>query len=426
MRQTRNLWKSVPIALAMMTLAGDASAEALTIEFAYSRPKNFKTVVGEVVKRFEAENPGIRISVRPPSRNYESLVQDMLRASMVGQDLPDVALHGLHRVRLLNERGLVVPLDSFMAAEPDWPSLGYLPAMQRLGRHDGRHYALSFGVSTMVVHYNLDLVEKAGGDRGNLPTTWPQMLALADKINGLGDDIGGIFWYYYKSNNNFTYQTLLQGFGGAMMSPDDREIAFDSPAGMRALNLVRDIGKAGMVDVRDAQAVQSFSAGKLGIYLSSSSRIGRLSRAAGDKFRYAAGPLPVPVASSSFPAGGAGLILHAQDPAKQRAAWEFIKFAAGPVGQTIMVRNTGYMPGNAIAIERPDLLGDFYAANPNYKAPILQLPRVSRFYTFPGENSIKIPTVIRDHLYAVVTLRRTPAEVMPDMVADVARLLPKN
>jgi multiple sugar transport system substrate-binding protein len=32
-----------------------------------------------------------------------------------------------------------------------------------------------------------------------------------------------------------------------------------------------------------------------------------------------------------------------------------------------MARHTGYLPGNRIAITTPDLLGDFYAGQPNFQ-----------------------------------------------------------
>ncbi len=433
MRVTSLISKSGLLAVAGMLavptlVAGPSTvvqAEPVTIEFAYSRPNNYKKVVEEVVQRFEAENPDIRVKVRPASRNYETLIQDLLRSATIGQDLPDVAMHGLHRVRLLADRELVVPIEPFIKAEPDWDSLGFVPAMQRLGNHRDRNYALSFGVSTMVIHYNADLVKKAGGNPENPPTTWPGIIDLAKRIDALGDDTQGIYWYYYESNNNFTFHTLLQSFGGSMMSANDKTIAFDSPAGMKALQLVDGFAKAGMIDMRDSQAMQSFAAGKLGIYLASSSRIARITRGAKGKFRYVTGPLPIPVETASFPAGGAGLMMHTTDPEKQKAAWTFMKFAAGSIGQTIMAKNTGYMPGNEISIKSPDLLATFYAQNPNYRTPLDQRSRMTRFYTFPGENSLKIPTVIRDHLQAVVSQKRAPEQVMPDMVQGVQALLPK-
>jgi multiple sugar transport system substrate-binding protein len=352
-------------------------------------------------------------------------VQDLLRSQAIGEPLPDVAFHGLHRVRLLVERDLIAPLDELIARDPTWASAGFIPAMQRLGEMNGRQYALSFATSTMVAHYNADLIERAGGSPETLPRTWDDVLSLARRVREKVPDVQNLYWFHQESNNNYTFHSLVQGFGGRMITPEGG-IAFDSPEGLQALRLLRRFGEVGMVDVTDRQAVQSFSSGTLAIYLASTARVDQLARGSRGRFRYVVGPLPTPARNASFPAGGAGVMMHARDARQQRAAWEFMKFAAGPIGQTVMVRRSGYMPGNEKALQDPELLGRFYEENPNHRVSLSQLPRMTPFQTFPGENSVKIPTVIRDHLQSVVTLRRQPEEVMPDMVRDVRALLPNQ
>lgn len=393
-----------------------------TIRVTYAYPQNYTAMKKEIIRRFEAEQPTIKVELLPAKADYEELVQDTLRQALIGQPLAEVGFHGLHRARLLVERGIVAPIDALIAAEADWSQRGFIPAMQRLGEVDGKNYALSFAVSTMVLHVNADLVAKAGADPDNLPKQWDGIIELAKKIKATSAE--GIYWSYYDTANNWTFHSLLQSHGGQMMTPDNKTITFDSPAGMRSLQIARQFGEAGMIDMRDAQAVQSFSAGTLGLFVVSSSRIDGLGRAARGKFRYITTPLPRPVETANFPAGGSGVMVQTRDPAKQRAAWEFAKFCAGPIGQTVMVQNSGYMPGNDIPMKNPDMLGRFYEANPNHQAAISQLDRMTRFYAFPGENSLRIPDVIRDHLQTVVTLRRKPEDVMPDMVRDVQKLLP--
>jgi multiple sugar transport system substrate-binding protein len=78
------------------------------------------------------------------------------------------------------------------------------------------------------------------------------------------------------------------------------------------------------------------------------------------------------------------LKMFARDPAKQRAAWEYVKFATGPVGATLMVKATGYFPANALPAKDPALLGDFYKQSPNHQTAIGQLPMLTAWYAFPG------------------------------------------
>ncbi len=113
----------------------------------------------------------------------------------------------------------------------------------------------------------------------------------------------------------------------------------------------------------------------------------------------------------------------AKDPEKQQAAWKYIKFATGPIGQTIMANHTGYLPSNDIAIRTPGLLGDFYKANANYRTSIAQLPILTGWYAFPGPNAVKIIDVIKRHAEAVVTGKKTAVETMPAMATDVQKLV---
>lgn len=416
---------SATVALLALQLSGPAMAEPVTLNIAYAYPQNYNQMMTEIAARFGTSHPDIKIAFVPPASDYEALVAQLLRARLIGDTLPDVGFHGLHRTRTLVEEGMVVPIDDFIAKEPNWPALGYIPAMQSLAGFKGKNYGLSFAVSTMIAYYNLDLVKRAGGNPDNLPRTWDAMLDLARKIGALGPDVGGIYWTYYDSNNNWTFHSLVQDFGGRMVTEDGNKIAFDGPGGRGALNLVKQFGEAGMIDMTDSQAMQSFTAGKLGIVINSSSRIAKVTKDTRGTFKLATTPLPQPVENSSFPAGGAGVMMHTTDPAKQKAAWEFMKFAAGPIGQTIMVNNSGYMPGNQIAVDTPELLGTFYKENLNFMAPIAQLSRMTAFPTFPGENSLKIPTVIADHLREVVTLKRPVDDVMDAMVKDVSAMLPQ-
>ena len=67
-------------------------------------------------------------------------------------------------------------------------------------------------------------------------------------------------------------------------------------------------------------------------------------------------------------------MMFATDPAKQKAAWEFMKFATGPVGATIMVKGTGYIPATLRGQRPDDAEGEFYAKNPNHRVASQQPP----------------------------------------------------
>ena len=117
-------------------------------------------------------------------------------------------------------------------------------------------------------------------------------------------------------------------------------------------------------------------------------------------------------------------MMFAVDANRQKAAWEYIKFVTGPVGQTQMVNLTGYMPGNEIAVENSEMLGSFYSKNPNHKTSIDQLPIVTEWASFPGNNSLKIIEIIKTNTENLITRRQTAEETMPILAKEVVTLLP--
>lgn len=418
----RNLIGAILLAATALLSPAASAQDQLTLKVDYAYPNLIQPTQEELARRFMQGRPDIRIELSGPAKDYEELIQRTFRGSLTG-DLPDVAYHGLNAIRHLAERDLLVPLEPFIKGEPDWESMGYMPSMLRLVTHAGKTYGLPFSISVPIVYYNGDLVRRAGGDPRNLPRSWAEIADLARRISALGGGAQGVFTDYAQGSL-WQFLAFVTAEGGRMMSPDEKAIAFDGEAGMRTLRLMRDLGQAGMLDQTDPQATQAFIAGTLGIYVTSSSRLGNTTRGVGNRFELLTGPMPM-AEGGTLPAGGNAAMIHTRDPAKQKAAWEYIKFVTGPAGQTLMVRNTGYMPGNSIPVEDETMLARHYRENPNLATSAKLMPVLSEYYTFPGENSIKIGTVVRDHMRDVATLRRAPEEVMPAMVRDVRAMLPK-
>ena len=179
-----------------------------------------------------------------------------------------------------------------------------------------------------------------------------------------------------------------------------------------------------MRDIAQETSLQDFVSGTLGIWAHSTSRLGGVTKQVGDRFELRTGPFPVGD-NPRLPAGGNAAMIFAKDPAKQAAAWEYIKFATGPVGATIMVKGTGYFPANTKPAKDPALLGTFYQESPNHMTAIRQLPMLTAWYAFPGDNGLKITDVIKDHLQSVVNRSTKPEAALAAMAKDVQALLPR-
>lgn len=373
----------------------------------------------EIAKRYMEEHPGVRIGFRSPVSEYSELVRQTLFAAQTNT-LPDVGFYGHSTLRVLVDRGVAQPLDALIAAEGP-KALGYRPALMSIARFEDKQYGIPFAISLPVLIYNADLVRKAGDDPDRFPSTWDGVIALAAKINALGDGTSGLF---VRMDDTWIWQALLFSQGGAMMSADQKRVTFDEEAGRKGVQVLHRVGaEAKMPGITYGQARQLFSAGKLGVLVGSSSIIEGLARGAQGRFDMRTASFPDLNERSRLPAGGNTAVLLAKDPERVKAAWDYIKYATGPVAQTFMVKATGNMPVSGTAVETPDLLGDFYRANRLHAAAVSQLDRATEWHSFPGPNGLKIDEVITKGLLDVIYGRKNPETALPALVQEVRGLL---
>jgi multiple sugar transport system substrate-binding protein len=427
-RKTLAVWMSSALtasAIAASVMAAGAAQAATEIVVQYPYGELFNETHKQIAAEFAKKHPDITLKFRSAYDSYEEGTQKILREA-VSRQLPDVTFQGLNRVRILVDRNIAVPMDNFIKAEKDFEKEGFHQAMFDIGTQNGKVYALPFAISLPITYWNLDLVRKAGGDAAQLPTTWDGVIALARKIDALGPDINGMT-YIWDITGNWLWQAPVFAQGGSMLSDDESRVAFDGPAGQTAMrNLARFVTEANMPNLSQADARATFAAGKTGVHITSTSDLAKTTGMIGGKFELKTHVFPDVVAGKGrLPAGGNVAMIVSTDKAKQKAAWEFIKFATGPQGAAIVARTTGYMPPNKVANEV--YLKDFYDKNPNNYTAVKQLPVLTKWYAFPGENGLKITDVIKDHMNSIVTRKRSaePDRVLADMTADVQRLLPK-
>lgn len=402
-----------------------AQSQTVEISVAYSIPELFRGLMDEVGQGFMRKNPAIRVTFRAPEQGYEEMLQRNLRDAVTRQ-LPDVAFHGLNRQRTLLERDIPLDLRPFMQADPAIAEQGYSESLLSLGQVGGKQTGIGFALSTPILYYNTALVRRAGGDVENLPNTWQGVAELARAIHGSAENVNGLF-FDWTITGNWPWQALVFSHGGRMLDADERRVAFADENGQRAMGALKTMLQVGrMPDLRPATAFSDFFSGRLGITMQSTAQLGRFNREIGGRFPLVCGRFPIPGPDARLPAGGNVAMMFTRDAQKQRAAWEFIKFATGPEGATMMVNHTGYMPATTIPAQREEMLGRFYRENPNHMVTFRQQDVITGWYAFPGQNALRITDVINDHMQSVVARRVEPEAGLTRMAADVQPLLPRR
>ncbi len=379
-----------------------------------------KPIQEEIARRFTQMHPDIAVVLAAPVEAWGDQLQRTVLDTATGNG-PDVAEHAFNLFGEIVDRDLAQPLDSLIEQEKDWASMGYSPRLVSLGTYHGKVWGLPFRISTPIMFYNADLVRSVSATPGEFPSDWQGILQIASRISALGDQRAGMF-FDYQADGNWTFQALLN-LRGTQLVTSEGKIGFNNAEGLGALATLSEIGRSSMSDMPREQARQSFAAGVLGIYVGSSAQLGNLLRASANKFSIGTAPLPRSASNARIPAGGGIYMLTTRDSRKRKAAWEYIKFATGPIAQTLVVEQTGMMPCNDRPASDPGLLGKFYSDNPLYVTSLKELPIVTSWTAFPGRNSVKISDAIREQLRAVVTLKSKPDVALEAMTRDVEALL---
>ena len=397
----------------------------VAISVHYSMPAIFKPAQDAVLEAFSRKFPNIRATYVNPTPTYEDGAQLLLRGAATNQ-MPDVSFQGLNRLRLFAERGIAVDLGPLLAREGDVARLGYSRPLLGLGFHGRMQAGLAFATSNPISYYNVDLFRRANLDSDRFPTSWDDVISHSRRMKALGDGVEGMFFRW--PGDDWMFSALLYGHGGRMLNEAETDVAFNGPEGLAALRLLdRMVKEGGMPNYAGTADLQAFAAGKLGMMFRTTAQVKGISESVGRNFELRTTVMPViDRERGRLPTGGAGAMIVTRDADKQRAAWEFVKFATSAEGTTLMVKNTGYVPCNQIAIDDPSYLGDFYRDNPLFQAATKQVHLMIPWYAFPGANSVRVTNVMVDQLARIAEQKATPEAVLADMATEVRRLIPRN
>lgn len=172
-------WKKLTmgVALGAMLVAGGAQAETVRFWYHFDNPEN---PMADLVKKFEAANPGITIEAENvPWNSY----YDTLYTSLVGGNAPDAAMVKLFAQPRLVEMGALEPIGERINAWPGKADL--LNNLLELNKaQDGQQYYLPIQYVALYLYYRADLFEQAGL---KAPTTCDEFRDAAIKLTKAPD-----------------------------------------------------------------------------------------------------------------------------------------------------------------------------------------------------------------------------------------------
>jgi multiple sugar transport system substrate-binding protein len=303
--------------------------------------------------------------------------------------------------------------DIFPAAELEEHVKYISPNALKLGMIDGKIYGLAFTFSTPILYMNGKIFEDAGLDPRNPPKTWAQVAAYAKQIKAKTGKAG----FGLAPNNGWITEGLLYSNGAELLAPDRKSVVFASPQGIAAFQMWQDLYHSGAHAAgTDTELMEQFMAGNLGMQLQSTSLLSGYVNAAkaggwelhGAEMPGFEGRPPAPVNS------GSSLMVRSDSERKSLAVWEFIKYASGPRGYTIITSEIGYLPLRMDAVEDPRYLKGFVDGNPIIRTNLNQLERIHPVAIWPAACAQELAALFNDMVAEGITTRADMAALMTE------------
>lgn len=314
-----------------------------------------------VVDAFQRQHPDIKI--RTLLSGGDALQQVSIYCA--GGKCPDVMMAWDFTYSGLADRGVLLDLNTMLAHDPSFAAkLGSdsIAALYETFSFEGGQYAFPEQWSGVFLYYNKELFADAGvrppPGRWDEPWSFSEFLDTAKALTK-SDNSGRVSQWGFVDSWAPYYSSMLFGMNNGVPWSNPRmnptHLNFDDEAFIEGIQFYADLADKHKVapNASESQSMSTmglFTSGRAAMVLGGHWRYQTVDRANGLNFDVAVLPTGPKghVAHSNI--GTTGLAIAASSRRKQQA-WEFLKFAAGPIGQTVIGESGLFVPVLRSAIE---------------------------------------------------------------------------
>lgn len=331
---------------------------ALTVWFPGTDQAEMDVLTKRIVPAFERATG---IQVRLTFVDWGSL-SPKLDAAFAAGTAPDVFGHGPAAAAEFVAADRLEPLTKQVDSLGS-QTLRDLGAALPGGRVDGVQYFIPLSMVGELIVYRAADLRAAGVDPDTPPGTWEGVLDVARKMTrSAGGRMvkAGLLLPTDPLSVEQTFANLLGSAGGAQLTPDGTKAAFDSPAGVKALDYLLDVytgpGRVGTelgVDYVDEPSTQQpVVVGTAAMEMQTEAHIQQLvTENPGLDLRVMAPPKFAGAARGMAIGGpGPGLMIN-KDSAKQDQAWRFVSYLISSQVNFEYNEQTGGVPVRASAAD---------------------------------------------------------------------------
>ncbi len=323
----------------------EASSGPTTLVFKHFKIPGGRGPFEALLKRFEAENPDIRVidEILPAStdQQHQFYITNLEARS---SDFDVFALDVIWVPEFSRAGWLVDVTDLFTERDLE----DFLPGPLRAVTYRGKRYAVPWYVDGGVLYYRKDLLEKYGFDP---PETMEELFQSAKVILEREEDpsLTGFTWQG-KQYEGLVCVALefITANGGALI--EGNKVVVDGPRAIEALRFMRRLVEEGIsppsVTTADEEATRHLFGSGRAIYMRNWPYAWTIFQREGSKVRGKVGVAPIP----GFPGGREASTLGGWQlginrySKKIEAAKRFVRFLTSPESQREFALSSGFKP----------------------------------------------------------------------------------
>jgi multiple sugar transport system substrate-binding protein len=374
------------------------------------------TAFAHLVTEYEAEHPGVKVSSLYV--NNDDTLQKVLTA-VRGGSTPDIAyLYGswapnvaqipqvVNLTQVVKQPG--VNWDDFFAGERDVATV------------NGKVIGIPALVDNLAVVYNKKLFEQAGLPLPGPNWTWTQFEADAKKLTDASiKQYGTAYVTPGTEDTVWHWEALLWEAGGQLLTPNNKQAAFDSAAGLQSLETLRAMAvtdKSMYLDPTDSAYANLFNSGKIGMLVT-----GPWDLSGFPNVDYGVQVMP------SYPGADGGhqtisgpdnWVIFNNGSARVTAAEQFLLWLTAPAQVKYFSVKTGDLPTRESVADQPSVVKAMDASLPGDAAFVANLTEVKQarpqITQYP-----KISTILGNMIVSVLLGQSQPQAALTAAAAQV-------
>lgn len=310
----------------------------------------------------------VRVQVENQGASYEELLRKYRQAIPSG-DLPAIGIMEDTNTQFLADSGTILPAEACAEADDYTEYEDFSAGVRDFYSVDGVLQPASFNVSTVLLYYNRDHLERAGIDPDEPPETLQEVADYARKIKAAGIVDKPLVLNMQPWFIEFWLTGAKEGLvdnDNGRGDGDTAKGALDNDATKQVFELLQSMQQEGLLNAvpgTEGQYDHYFAIGlqQASMTIETSTAVTTINAVLEGNLdpaelglKEALPPIDINVDAGPFPGieganqgqlgGGVWYITNAGRPEQQAAAWDFVKYVNRPENQALWHLEGSYLP----------------------------------------------------------------------------------